>query len=127
DDADFATADKRSENRKRLNGELSLYTRRHDSARLVEILNKAGVPSGPIYSIDQMFADPQVQHVGMAVPMPHPERKDAAIVHQAVALSRTPSTINRPTPELGQHTEEVLVGLGYDAAAIGALRSRGVI
>jgi formyl-CoA transferase len=127
EDADFATGDARSQNRKRLNAELSAYTRRYDSGRLVELLNAAGVPSGPIYRIDQMFADPQVQHVAMAVPMPHPSRADAAIVNQAVSLSRTPATINRPTPELGEHTDEVLRSLGYDAAAIGQLRKRGVI
>jgi crotonobetainyl-CoA:carnitine CoA-transferase CaiB-like acyl-CoA transferase len=126
-DADFATGEARSQNRKRLNAELSAYTRRYDSGRLVELLNAAGVPSGPIYRIDQMFADPQVLHVGMAVPMPHPSRADAAIVNQAVSLSRTPAIINRPTPELGEHTDEVLRSLGYDAAAIGELRKRGVI
>ena len=127
EDADFATGDARSENRKRLNAELSAFTRRYDGGRLVELLNVAGVPSGPIYTIDQMFADPHVQHIGMAVPMPHPARTDTAIINQAVSLSRTPATINRPTPELGEHTDEVLKSLGYDAAAIDGLRKRGVI
>jgi crotonobetainyl-CoA:carnitine CoA-transferase CaiB-like acyl-CoA transferase len=127
EDADFATGDARSENRKRLNAELATHTRRYDSRRLVEILNAAGVPSGPIYTIDQMFADAQVQHLGMAVPMQHPTRADAAVVNQAVTLSRTPSRINRSTPELGAHTREVLAGLGYDATAIADLERRGVI
>jgi formyl-CoA transferase len=127
EDADFATADARSENRSRLNAELGTYTRRYDSRRLVEILNAAGVPSGPIYTIDQVFADAQVQHLGMAVPMPHPERADAAVVNQAVALSRTPSCINRSTPKLGEHTREVLAGIGYDAKAVADLERRGVI
>ena len=74
-DPDFATGEKRSENRVRLNAEIAACTRRYRSAELVERLNAAGVPSGPIYAIDQMFADPQVQHVGMAVPMPHPKRE----------------------------------------------------
>ena len=85
------------------------------------------MPSGPIYSIDQMFADPQVEHAGMAVPMAHPRRADAAVVNQAVALSRTPSAIDRPTPKLGQHTEEILAELGYDGTAIDDLRRRRVI
>ena len=104
-----------------------MQTRRYTSLELVERLNAAGVPSGPIYSIDQMFADPQVDHVGMAVPMPHPTRKAVAVVNQAVALSRTPSAINRPTPALGEHTDQVLTDLGYSAAAIRDLRDRGVI
>jgi formyl-CoA transferase len=126
-DADFATADQRSENRARLNAELAALTRRHRSADLVERLNAAGVPSGPIYAVDQVFADAQVEHVGMAVPMPHPERADTAVVNQAVRLSRTPPVIDRPTPGLGQHTEEILAELGYDAAAIADLRRRKVV
>ena len=124
---DFATVEKRSENRVRLNAELAACTRRYRSADLVERLNAAGVPSGPIYAIDQVFADPQVAHVRMAVPMPHPTRTDAAVVNQAVSLSRTPPVIDRPTPGLGQHNEEVLAELGYDEAAIADLRKRKVI
>jgi len=126
-DPDFASGEKRSENRVRLGAEIAMQTRRYTSLELVERLNAAGVPSGPIYSIDQMFADPQVEHVGMAVPMPHPTRKAVAVVNQAVALSRTPSAINRPTPALGEHTDQVLTDLGYSAAAIRDLRDRGVI
>ena len=126
-DPDFATAAKRSENRVRLNAEIAACTRRYASAELVERLNAAGVPSGPIYSIDQMFADPQVRHVRMAVPMPHPTRGDAGVVNQAVELSRTPPVIDRPTPGLGQHTGEILAELGYDEAAIADLRRRKVV
>jgi crotonobetainyl-CoA:carnitine CoA-transferase CaiB-like acyl-CoA transferase len=126
-DPDFASGEKRSENRVRLGAEIAMQTSRYTSLELVERLNTAGVPSGPIYSIDQMFADPQVEHVGMAVRMPHPARKGVAVVNQAVALSRTPSAINRPTPALGEHTDQVLTDLGYAAAAIRDLRDRGVI
>jgi crotonobetainyl-CoA:carnitine CoA-transferase CaiB-like acyl-CoA transferase len=127
DDPDFATGEMRSENRQRLNTELAACTRRYRSAELVERLNAAGVPSGPIYTIDQVFADPQVQHVRMAVPMPHPKRGDVAVVNQAVALSRTPAEIDRPTPALGEHTEAILAELGYDSAAVADLRRRQVI
>jgi crotonobetainyl-CoA:carnitine CoA-transferase CaiB-like acyl-CoA transferase len=127
DDTDFSTAEKRSDNRVRLNAELSACTRRFRSAELVERLNAAGVPSGPIYAIDQVFADPQVRHVRMAVPMPHPKRAEVAVVNQAVGLSRTPPVIDRPTPRLGEHTEEILAELGCDAAAISGLRERRVI
>jgi crotonobetainyl-CoA:carnitine CoA-transferase CaiB-like acyl-CoA transferase len=126
-DPDFATGEKRSKNRKRLNAELGAFTRRFGSRELVEKLNAAGVPSGPIYSVDQTFRDPQVEHLGMAVPIPHPTRGQVGIVNQAMALSRTPSVIDRPTPGLGEHTEEVLGGLGYDRDAIADLRRRKVI
>jgi len=126
-DPEFATGEKRSENRVRLNAELAACTKRYRSVELVERLNAAGVPSGPIYSVDQVFADPQVQHLGMAVPMPHPKRSDAGVVNQAVSLSRTPPVIDRPTPRLGEHNEEILAELGYDGAAISDLRERKVI
>ncbi|HEX5958520.1 MAG TPA: CaiB/BaiF CoA-transferase family protein [Hyphomicrobiaceae bacterium] len=125
--ADFDTAEKRSANRVRLNDELAKRTRHVPSADLVERLNAAGVPCGPIYAIDQVFADPQVQHLGMAVPMSHPTRGQVAVVNQAIGLSRTPSVIDRPTPGPGEHTEEILGELGYDAAAIADLRARKVV
>ena len=126
-DPDFSSGEKRSANRVRLNAEIGQRTKRYKSDELVGLLNKAGVPSGPIYSIDQMWADKQVQHVGMAVPMEHPTKKDVAIVNQAVALSRTPSVINRPTPKLGEHNDEVLAELGYDKDAIADMTRRKVI
>src|SRR5262247_805517 len=127
EDPDFATGEKRSENRTRLNAEIGSFTKAYTSLDLVERLNAAGVPSGPIYDIGQMFADPQVKHLGMAVPMPHPTRTDAGVVNQAVELSRTPGVINRPTPGLGEHSEEILAGLGYSSNDIAALRSKKVI
>jgi crotonobetainyl-CoA:carnitine CoA-transferase CaiB-like acyl-CoA transferase len=126
-DADFATGEKRSQHRQRLNAEIGSFTKTYTSLDLVARLNEAGVPSGPIYDIGQMFADPQVTHVGMAVPMPHPTRKDAAVVNQAVELSRTPCVINRPTAALGEHSDEILAGLGYSRNDIAALRSKKVI
>jgi formyl-CoA transferase len=126
-DPEFATGDKRSENRVRLNAELAACTRRYRSVDLVERLNAAGVPSGPIYSVDQVFADRQVQHLGMAVPMPHPKRADTGVVNQAVSLSRTPPVIDRPTPGLGEHNAEILAELGYDGAAIAGLHERKVV
>jgi formyl-CoA transferase len=126
-DPEFASGEKRSKNRKRLNAALSEFTKRYKSAELVDKLNAAGVPAGPIYSIDQMFADPQVEHLAIATPMEHPTRGRVAIVNQALALSRTPCVLDRPTPALGGHTEEVLGELGYSAGEIANFRRGKVI
>jgi len=126
-DPEFATGAKRSKNRKRLNAELAEFTKRYKSAELVEKLNAAAVPSGPIYAIDEMFADPQVRHLGIAVPIEHPTRGRVAIVNQAVALSRTPCVLDRPTPALGAHTEEVLRELDYGPDDIAHFRRGKVI
>ena len=74
-----------------------------------------------------MFDDPQVRHLGMAHPVEHPTLGATRIVSQATRLSRTPFTVHAATPELGAHTDEILGALGYDAAAIEALRGRGVV
>jgi len=117
----------RSKNRQQLNADISAYSRQYTSAELIERLNKASVPCGPIYTIDQVFADPQVQHLGAAAPLHHPRKGDVAVVDQALRLSRTPSVIDRATPELGEHTDAILRGLGYDDARIADLRKRSVV
>jgi formyl-CoA transferase len=127
DNPAYRTDADRSKNRKQLNADIAEYSRRYGSAELIERLNKASVPCGPIYRIDEVFADPQVRHVGAAAPMRHPTKGDVAVVDQAVRLSRTPSVIDRPTPERGEHTDEILRGLGFDDAKIADLRQRKVV
>ncbi|TWT05021.1 CaiB/BaiF CoA-transferase family protein [Reyranella sp. CPCC 100927] len=117
----------RSKNRQQLNADIGTYSRKYTSAELIERLNKASVPCGPIYTIDQVFADPQVRHLGAAAPLHHPRKGDVAVVDQAVRLSRTPSVIDRATPELGEHTDAILRGIGYDDARIADLRKRNVV
>ncbi len=125
--ADYATAKARSKNRDRLNSAIEEITKGYGSTELVDVLNRAGVPSGPIYRIDEVFADPQVKHLGIAQPVDHPTLGRIELVGQAVSLSRTPSQLRMPSPERGEHTDAVLGELGYDAAAIASLRQRGVI
>ena len=86
------------------------------------------MPCGPLYTIDQTFADPQVEHLEMARPVHHPNLGDMKVVGQAINMNRTPEPAElRPTPDLGQHTEEVLRELGYNDAAIADLRAREVV
>ncbi len=126
-DERFATAKARSRNRVALNALLEACTTQHDSAALVALLNKAGVPAGPIYTMDQVFADPQVRHLKMARPVESGTLGAIELVSQAIEMSRTPFEMRNAAPERGEHTAEVLGELGYDEAAIADLRRRNVI
>ena len=128
DDPDYATGPQRSKNRKALNERIAGITERRPAAYWVELMNEVGVPCGPVYTIDQTFADPQVQHLEMARPVDHPKLGPLKVVGQAINMTRTPEPDKlRPTPELGQHTEEVLRELGYNDAAVADLRARDVV
>ena len=124
---DYATADQRSKNRDALNETLGAITRNRPSAEWIDRLNKAGVPCGPIYSIDQVFADPQVRHLNLTRTLEHPTLGPVELVGQPITLSRTPWELHSPTPEAGQHTDVILHELGYDDAAIDALRASGAV
>ena len=125
--AEFKDGAARAKNRVALNEAINAVTATRSTSEWVELLNEAGVPSGPIYSMDQVFADPQVQHLGAAATVHHPKLGDIKVVNQAVGLSRTPASMARATPEAGEHTDEILGQLGYDAASIAALRAGKVI
>ena len=113
-DPRFNTDDGRSLNRNALNSAIEAYLEKKTSAEWIETLNAASVPSGPINTIDQVFADPQVRHLGMAQPVEHPTLGRLNVVNQAMKLSRTPSKMRSATPERGEHVDEVLRELGYD-------------
>jgi crotonobetainyl-CoA:carnitine CoA-transferase CaiB-like acyl-CoA transferase len=121
---EYATGAARSKNRDQLNAEIEAITVTRTSAQWVDRFNEIGVPCGPIYSIDQVFADPQVKHIGMAQPV---KNSKLTLVGQGVKLSRTPSKLVAPPPALGQHTNEVLKEFGYSAKQIAALRKANAI
>ena len=124
---EYATAPDRSKNRKALNAEINKHTEKKSSEAWVKEFNAAGVPCGPIYAIDQMFADPQVQHLGMAQHVPNDENRHIQLVGQPVTLSRTPSKMAARPPEFGEQTEEVLAEFGFAADEIAELRQRRVV
>ena len=126
-DERFSTAALRSENRAEMNAAIGEITIKHSSEYWIEMLNEAGCPSGPINSMDQVFADPQVKHLGMAVPVEHPRLGKFEIVNQAIKLSRTPSSVRSATPEQGEHTDSILRDLGYDPSSIQELHQKGVV
>ena len=127
DDPRFATDKERLANRDALNAAIGAVTRTRVSAAWVEALDRAGVPGGPIYGIDEVFADPQVKRLGMAPSVEHPALGRLRLVGQPVSLSRTPSRIETASPDAGDHTDEILRELGRDANDIARLRQRRVV
>lgn len=126
-DPRYANGAARSQHRDALNAALETYTQRYTSAALVAVLNTAGVPCGPIYSIDQVFDDPQVQHLGLAQPVQHPVLGPIHLVGQPFTLSQHANTLRTAPPERGQDTEAVLTALGLSAADIAGLRQRDIV
>jgi formyl-CoA transferase len=125
---DFATPLARTKNRTAVRERIAAIIRKNTNDHWVELLNKAGVPCGPINTIDKTFADPQVRHLGIATPVDHPKYGAQKVVGQPIHLSRYPQPEKlKHTPEPGEHTEEILKGLGYDDAQIAALRAKGAV
>ncbi len=127
DDPAYATAAARSKNRAGLNEAIGAVTRHRNSADWIDALNEAGVPCGPIYKMNEVFADPQVKHLGITRKVAHPVLGEVEVIGQPITLSRSQWEIRSATPEPGAETEAILGGLGYDAAAIADLRRRKVV
>jgi crotonobetainyl-CoA:carnitine CoA-transferase CaiB-like acyl-CoA transferase len=126
-DPRFATPGKRSRNRDELTVALEEKLQAKTTAAWVEILNAAGVPSGPILTVDQVFANEQVQHVGIATPLKHPQLGTIHILGLPTTLSRTPGAVRSAAPEKGEHTAEILHELGFSESDIQQLRTDGVV
>jgi crotonobetainyl-CoA:carnitine CoA-transferase CaiB-like acyl-CoA transferase len=124
---EYATGPDRSKNRKQLNAEINKFTEKKSSETWVKEFNAAGVPCGPIYSIDQMFADAQVEHLGIAQDVPNGEGRHIRLVGQPFTLSRTPSKMAARPPEFGEQTEEVLADFGFTNDEISSLRRNKII
>ena len=124
---EYQIAAERSKHRDALNADMEKYTVKRTSAEWIELLNKAGVPCGPIYTIDQVYSDPQVVHLGIAQPVKTRDKKTLRMARQPVSLSRTPSRLVAPPPGLGEHTDGILKEFGFSGKEIAALRKANAL
>ncbi len=127
DDADFATPDARSKNRDRLGELIDENFKGDSSANWIKRLNKVGVPSGEINTIDKVFALDQVDHLGIARDMHSTQRGDVQVVGQPIIMSGADPSIRRSPPNKGEHSAEILEEFGYSDAEIKAFVDKGVI
>ena len=136
DDPAYRTVELRGAHRQKLCAILAEKTRVLASAALVEKLNAAGVPCGPVYSIGEAMDDAQMTSLGMRIPVDHPRLGTFEVLGQPLSLAENGSPTGnggRPAarthaPDLGEQTDDILSKLlGYEKAAIDALRLRGVI
>jgi crotonobetainyl-CoA:carnitine CoA-transferase CaiB-like acyl-CoA transferase len=127
DDPRFDSAGKRNANRTVLNEMVAARLRTRTTAEWIDALNEVGVPCGPVYRMDEVFADPQVKHLAMTAPLEHPRKGHIDVLRNAVTMTDVASTVRTPVPEPGEHTNEVLAELGLTAGQIEELRKRGVV
>ena len=123
----YAEAESRSDHRDTLNALINENTSTDTSENWITRLNEVGVPCGEINSIDRVFANPQVAHLGMARDMDSQERGATQIVGQPIIMSESEPSIRRPPPKLGQHTHEILTEFEYSEAEIAAFEDKGVL
>lgn len=126
-DPDYCDNAQRSKNRDALNARIERVTKTRTSDEWVEHLNAAGVPCGPIYKMNEVFADPQVQHLELTFETQHPRLGKQSLLGQGVKFSRSKPVKTTPTPDPGQHNEEILREFGFDDQAIRSLAESNVI
>ena len=127
EDPRFSSAGRRSRHRAELNALVAERLRTRTTAEWVEVLAVAGVPCGPVYRMDEVFADPQIEHLAMATPVEHPALGRLDLVRNAVRMTGAGPTVRSASPDAGDDTDSVLAELGYDPAEIDQLRADGTV
>jgi formyl-CoA transferase len=117
----------RSDDRAAINAAIAEVTQHKPSAHWIELFEEAGIPCGPINTIDKVFADPQVQHLGMVSAINHPRLGRKQVVSSAINVSDLPRGVRSPTPEQGADTEAVLREVGFSTDEIAEMRAEGVV
>jgi len=123
----YATQSARLANRARINAIVGGKLAGDTTAYWVELLNRAGVPCGPVNSVAQVFADPQILSQDMVMDVDHPGHGVVRMLGFPIKFSDLPCRVRRPAPGLGEHSMEVLTELGYAAADLVILQRDGVI
>lgn len=126
-DPRYATNKERVARREEVNAIVDEYCSRFEREVLIQRFNTAGIPCGPVNSIDQTFADPQVRHLGIARTLQSEQAGKVGLLAQPFTLDRTPSTLTTPAPGAGEHTDEVLGQFGFSRDEIGRLTEGGVV
>jgi formyl-CoA transferase len=124
---DYADAAHRKTNRDALNAEIEAVTQTMTMSQIVDTLLEAGVPTGPAYSINEVFADPQVQHLGMAADIDTLPFGQTQMVAQPIRMSRTNTSMAAHPPDRGEHTDEILTETGYTPEEIAAMHANNTI
>jgi formyl-CoA transferase len=124
---EWKTTKDRSADRAAINAAIGAITKEKPSQHWIELFEGAGIPCGPIYAIDQVFADPQVRHLGLATPMHSPKLGELNVVASAINMSGLKREVRTATPEAGADTDTVLRAAGYADADIAELRRKGVV
>jgi crotonobetainyl-CoA:carnitine CoA-transferase CaiB-like acyl-CoA transferase len=127
DDPRFATNAKRVENREEIVKIVGDLVATKNGEEWLKILTDAGIPCGPIYTVDKIFADPQILHRQMLKELDHPKAGRIKVTGIPVKLSDTPGEVKTAPPVLGQHTQEILTELGYSGQDIKKLRQEKVV
>jgi crotonobetainyl-CoA:carnitine CoA-transferase CaiB-like acyl-CoA transferase len=126
-DPRFDSPAQRFRNRAELNRIVGERLRARPTQEWISALNEVGVPCGPVYKMDEVFADPQVRHLQMTAPVAHPVLGELAVIRNAVRMQGGPATVRTPTPEAGEHSDAILAEAGLAPDEIAALRAKGVV
>ncbi|MCJ2065843.1 CoA transferase [Methylobacterium sp. J-088] len=127
EDPRFADQPARSRNRHDLAEAITAVTRTRTAAHWVEALNAAEIACGPVYTMDQVFSDPQVQHLGMAETVEHQRLGPIGLIAQPIRMSRSEGHVRTAAPDLGAQSDTILHAFGFDAQAVADLREKRVI